>query len=70
MSGKVHKAAVTKLKKRPPSTFGRDDNEVIDKTRVDSPIRNISKLNTLDQRNLSKKYMAQKYKEIKVKFQS
>lgn len=60
---------VVKKKRRPPSTFGRDEEEEATKNES-SQIKKIAKLNLMDQRIVTRDYMAKKIKEIKVKYQS
>lgn len=63
------KNALQVRRKRPPSTFGGADDDDI-RGKYDSPLKRIHKMNAMEQRSVSKNYMAVKSKEIKGKYQS
>lgn len=61
------KPSAPKLRPRPPSTFGREDT---DHHELGETVQNLSKMNIYEQRKISKKYLDDKLKEIKVKYRS
>ena len=67
------KPSAPKLKHRPPSTFGRDNdknNENDNGENGENGKINLQKMNMIDQRKVSKKYLEEKLKEIKHKYRS